>query len=383
MPRWWGSRNRVSVAVYDDLFPFPVSGFRLTEYDEILRMLPRSAVFSTLASLEWLGAADRRDDIVAQWRTQHPEWSDRLRIVNGPEELPSAEGYYTIFLNNAFDLAPVVEQRRSRFSFTLYPGGGLALADEYSASKLERVLRSPALDRVIVTQPVVREHLLTRWGFPEERIVYAFGVVVPPRPQLPLRPSSDRPALGFVAHKYHPQGLDKGLDIYVDAARLLAERGVRLQCHLVGPWERHDVADVDGVDWVLHGAVDSARLPELLREIDVCVFPTRAGQLGAGSFDGYPTGSAIEAGLAGCLVVTTNPLGQSTPLDAEGCLVEVRPDASEVAAAVSDLVAQGPAALDARRLQTMRVLTREYGLDRQMAPRLSALRRLSDAGQRR
>ena len=248
--------------------------------------------------------------------------------------------------------------------------------DEAATSKLRRVLNSPALDQVIVTQPVVKSHLVDDLRFDPERIVYVYGVVLPPREVLPLRPAAHPLALGFAAHKYHPQGLDKGLDIFVDAVAQVASKGIPLTCHMVGPWTPADVAEIPGVRWVLHGAVDGQRLPEVLREIDVCIFPTRAGLLGPGSFDGYPTGSAIEAGLAGCLVMTTNPLAQVTPLRPGRDLEEVAPDPESVAAAVLRIVQQPAQWLDGRRRQTMQAMDGLFAVDTQMTPRHQVLRRL-------
>lgn len=366
-----------SLAIYDDLFPYQVSGFRLVEYETILQEVPTASVFSTLASLGWLGIAEQRSDILGSWKQRSPALWPRLQTVGEVAELPNASAFYTIFLNNAFDLLPVAESRGVKFSFTLYPGGGLAFGDETSETKLRRVLASANLHKVIVTQPLVLRYLTERFQVPSKKVEYVFGGVLAPGPSQGADPRPFRagqiPSLGFVANRYHPSGHDKGLDVFVDAVRRLNHDRLRPICHFVGPWSAQDAPGLRAADLVFHGSVPNDRLQSVLRDIDICVFPTRPEILSVGSFDGYPTGSAIEAGLAGCAVITSNPLGQSTPLLPGRDLVEVPPDAEAVARGVRGLLAAGPRELDRMRRQGQATMRHVYSLATQMTPRVRIL----------
>lgn len=370
------SRTRPSLVIYDDLFPYPVSGFRLAEYEAILKRVPGSLVGSTLSSLSLMGSTPPAEEVVRQWRAGNPESAQRLMRIEEAAELPPADAYYTIFLNNAIELASVAEQRGTPFSFTLYPGGGLALGDEYSRAKLSRVLASPALDRVIVTQPVVRQYLAESLGVRDESIEYVFGNVLgglhPDEPP-PRSTDTSHVSLGFVANRYHSHGHDKGLDVFLETTRLIAAAGVAVTAHLVGQWSPADIPAQLQPLMTCHGPLAATELRQLLRDIDICLFPTRAGLLGSGSFDGYPTGSAVEAALAGCLVVTTNPLGQSTPLVSGRDVVEIPPDAEAAAAAILALLRQGPDVVDQVRRNGQSLMRTLYSDAAQIEPRIRVM----------
>lgn len=307
----------LDLVIYDDLFPYKVSGFRIAELETYLKLSSSIKVCTTLSSLTWLNVNQSANSVVSDWKkSKSGPLGKQLSLIASVSEIPLTRSIYSIFLNNIFDAIEEIEQRDIDFAFTLYPGGGFALHNYDSDHKLERVLKSPKLFKVIATQPVTLEYLRKKFPFSLEKVEYIFGGVLPTARVSTARDASDELQIAFVANKYHPKGLDKGFDLFVDAMNELANFGCNFSAHIIGPWDLKDIENNKRVkQFIFHGVVASTLLQGFLSNFDVAVFPTRSNELGNGTFDGFPTGSAIEAGLAGCVVLTTNPLKQECPLE--------------------------------------------------------------------
>lgn len=201
--------------------------------------------------------------------------------------------------------------------------------DENSDQKLERVLRSPNLFKVIVTQPVTLDYLKEKFSYSLGNVEYIYGGVLPSPRVSVIRKSSDDLQIVFCANKYHLKGLDKGFDLFVAAMNKLADLEVTFSAHIIGPWVLEDIDYASRREhFIFHGVVASTELQGILSNFDLAVFPTRSNELGKGTFDGFPTGAAIEAGFAGCVVLTTNPLSQKCPLvpDEDYFVIEAWPN---------------------------------------------------------
>lgn len=375
------------IVILDDCYPYAVSGFRLAEYNYLLHRFPDAHVISSLQVLDWLDHDTSKAEVEQAFSRSEPVLARRVTYSDGvgfssaalERHFRGADLIYTIFLNNAIDLIPVAEKYALPFVFTLYPGGGLHMTDPTSQAKLIRVLTHPLFAGVIVTQPHTLQEIRRR--FPElerrQQLQYVFGGVLqdPPRGTAPsldaLNP--DQLNICFIANRYEPNGLDKGIDVFVDAVIRLSKSpdANRLRFHAVGPWTSEDMRDAAGLV-ALHGQVPNADLPDLLSSMDIAVFPTRAGLLGAGSFDGFPVGAAIEAGKSGVAVVSTNPLKQKTPLRRGESYVQIRPTARSVTKALQALISD-PARLGRIRAQGHSDFWDNYSLESQMRPRIEFL----------
>ena len=378
-------RNPVSssaLAIYDDIFPYGVSGFRLTEFEYYLRNLPLSQIYTSLTSLRIFGMDENRNEILSQWTRTNIDIASRLSIIDSTRQLPDASCFYSIFLNNALAILGPVEQRRGLFSFTLYPGGGFRFGNRGTDKRLRRVVNSPSFYKVIVTQPSVLEYILEKDIIDHDKILYVFGGVQAQRldvlknhqisPDAPLK-------LGFVANRYHRSGLDKGLDIFSGAAKDLIACGERIECHFIGPWNADDLADDElVVHSRFHGSIHNQDLQTLLEGLDICVFPTREGALGPGTFDGFPVGAAVEAGLAGCVVLTTNPLKQPSPLVDGRDYIEISAQVNDVVARVRELI-NTPSLILELQSNARRAFGDVYSERNQLAPRLELLEGMLDA----
>lgn len=339
----WTGRSRVPrdrLLVLDDFFPHLLTGFRVAEYNAYLAAFGNVEVHSTLRDF---------DAEHARYRERYPQWADRVRPYTR-RALAGCGAAYLNFLNNAAHFVPLLERARVPFGMTLYPGGGLGLREAESDAKLLRVLSSPLLRTLTVTQPVTRDYVVDfaqrhRLALPELRCIW--GVVVNP---MYFDPSlvAHGPYFGagkstfdicFVAEKYMPLGANKGYPEFIGMAlALAAEPHVRF--HVVGSFTPADV-DVAplGERVRFHGRIETAALPRFFAGMDLVVSPNKPFLLHAGNFDGFPTGGCVEASLCGVAVMASDVLGQNPgyPPDAL-CIVPPEPQA--MLAAVQQMLAE-------------------------------------------
>ncbi len=339
-PSWW---------VIDDFFPNLLTGFRVAEYNALLDHFPGLSIASTYGDFAAAHAA---------YAALYPALAARV-VRCAPERLAQCPLAYVNFLNNAVAFLPWLDAHRVPFVMTLYPGGGFGLYEAASDAKLAKVLASPGLREVIVTQPVTRDYLHARAGRALP-ITEIFGVVVnpmyfepaPPRAWYgPGKPTFD---IAFVAEKYMPHGENKGFPAFVGGlARALAELTDpnALRVHVVGSFVANDwraVAPAGTPDPALwpgtvrfHGRLETARLRELMQTVDLVVSPNVPGALHSGNFDGFPTGCCVEAALCGAAFAATDALSLSEGRYVDGeHYLRLAPGARAVAQAVLELARQ-------------------------------------------
>jgi lipopolysaccharide transport system ATP-binding protein len=299
---------------------------------------------------------------------------------------------YLNFLNNALRFLPWIERHGLPFALTLYPGGGFGIGAPFSDNGLKRVLASPLLRHVIATQPITQLYL--------QDFTAAHGLALPPCTLISGGVASERyfapdaplhaPWFGegkavmdiaFVAEKYMPDGANKGWPAFVDALRALADRP-QIRWHVVGGFGPDDLPAGEPAlrERVrFHGRLETNALQRLLCGIDVVVSLSRPGVLHAGNFDGFPTGSAVEASLCGAAIVASDVLLQNPGyVDGESmCLVE--PEGGAVAAALRALLAE-PQRVGAIARAGQAFTREQYRLERQVAPRWQVLQALMRDG---
>ncbi len=122
----------------------------------------------------------------------------------------------------------------------------------------------------------------------------------------------------------------------------------------------------------IHGVVDNDQLQRTFRQMDVCIFSTREGRLGNGSFDGFPTGTAIEAGLASAAVVTTNPLAQASDLREGLDYFEIEPSGDSIVESLERLFGDRDL-LFALQSNGRRAMEALFGAKGQLGPRRQLL----------
>lgn len=302
------------ILVLDDFFPNLLTGFRVAEYNALLSAFPRMGVLSANPEFAQHHAA---------YASLYPQHAGRV-LPFEPQALRDCRLAYLNFLNNAVMFLPHLQEHQTPFVLTLYPGGGFGLRDAQSDAKLLQVLGSGLLQSVIVTVPVTRDYVLDfmrRHGLPSKPVHLVRGVVVNPGYFDSLRDgigaSDETPIrICFVAEKYMSAGRNKGYPDFVEAAKSLrrggAGAGLPLEFHIVGSFgpDDWDAAEL-GECIHFHGRLETGELRQFLSGMNLLISPNLPGLLHPGNFDGFPTGSAVEASLCGVALMVTDPLQQN------------------------------------------------------------------------
>ncbi|MCQ9636429.1 glycosyltransferase family 4 protein [Chryseobacterium sp. WG23] len=253
-----------------------------------------------------------------------------------------AKLFYCVFLNVIYDCLPYLEQNKTNFIFTLYPGGGFNTKDESSLQKLKKVLFSPSFKGVIVTQEFTRTFIIEELGCPQNKIHYIFGGIVPQnsfnvkRERVYKKENSLN--ICFCSAKYMAQGLDKGYDLFIDAAKVLLKNNYNVKFSVIGGFDQDEIPlDEYSKDFTFYGYKKYEELSEIFLEQDIIISPNRPFVLNDGSFDGFPLGAVVEAALNGVIPILTDELQQNSHFtDSE--MIIIKPEAEAIFHSIEGLI---------------------------------------------
>ena len=302
------------VVIIDDIFPHPVSGFRYQEFISYLQHMNSLKVLTTGWSVHVLGKQTIHE-LMISFKRKFPDLGNRLMKFTSLDHI-DCKLLYFVFLGNAYSLVELAEAKRIPFVFTLYPGGLFGLNNANSDDMLRRVMKSPCFRKVIVSQKAIRDYLIEKEFCKPEQIEYIFGVVTP----LDKIESSyqgkkhfgiDKENLDicFVAHKYTKYGQDKGYDVFIETAKILAKKYNNVNFHVVGNFDE-SVIDISTIRDKVHfyGIRQPEWFDEFYRDKDIILSANINGMIYKGSFDGFPTASCTDAGLCKTAIFCTDPL---------------------------------------------------------------------------
>ncbi|MGD0884657.1 MAG: glycosyltransferase family 4 protein [Thermodesulfovibrionales bacterium] len=338
------------LSILDDRFPSPPAwnlGFLTAEYNYYLDYFPTAQVVATgsiwtiVKDVGRIRSQCQGDDGFQQGLTEYfnhyPQNKGRISRYRPRRILPPGLAY-TVFMDTAFQFIEHVEKSKVPFAFTLYPGGYFRLETEESDAKLRRVLTSPCFRKVIVTQKISHEYLLSKgWCAPSD-IEFIYGCVIPhggqPEQARAKRYYQQDKAtfdICFVAHKYIPRGVDKGYDVFIEAAKALAKVHPDFRFHVVGSFNEQDI-DVRelGDRLQFYGPQLTDFFTGFYKGMDVILSPNIHFTQARGAFDGFPTGACMEAGMAGVAVFCTDSLNQNFIFREGEEIVIIPHDASKI-----------------------------------------------------
>jgi glycosyltransferase involved in cell wall biosynthesis len=376
-----GEQKR-KLTILDDVFPHLLSAFRIAEYNAYLEEWKDAAVFSTASSFPALRETRTFREVLDEYTSRYPQYKGRVHGFDAKSDLEDSL-VYTMFLHNADFFLDAIHAYNVPFVFTLYPGGRFQLNDEASDEKLRRVCSSPNLQKVIATQKVVNEYLLEKKFCEPEKIEFVYGGVYPASllathgvAKSYYKEDKDTFDVCFVAYKYMERGADKGYDVFVEAANLLAKEHEDISFHVVGPFDETDV-DIGGLESriTFYGTRLTEFFPSFYSQMDAIISPNAPFLLAPGAFDIFPLGSCIEAGSCGVAVFCTDPLEQNVAFKDGEEIVIVPRDAG----AISDKVGwyhDHPEALRELSEKGREAFRRMFDMEAQMKPRLRILSEL-------
>ena len=371
-----GTRGLVIV---DDVFPLLVSGFRIAEFNAYLRRWASAQVHTLAGSSPLIGERRAFAQMLRSYRALYPDLRRRVwraqpdRVLGGPL-------VYCVFLNNASRYLDLGRSARSPFVFTLYPGGGFALDEAASDDALRRVMDSPLLRRVVVTQQVTRDYVVGSGLCDPGLIEFVYGGVLPLEE---LAGSSltktkylvDKTTFDvcFVAAKYMPGGRNKGFDVFTEVALSLRREHPDMVFHVVGNFDRYDVLpEEERNSFRFHGPLPTRSLADLLRSMDAILSPNAPFLLSPGNFDGFPTAACVEAGLSGVAVFCTDELGENSAFRDDEELVIISRDKDEICQKLTAYY-QHPDSLYLLAEKGRRRFAEVFAHERQLTPRLRLL----------
>lgn len=171
--------KKQDLIIYDDIYPHPVSGFRLEEYTVLLTEIKKSKILLSPKAYPIVNTDVCLHPIhIEEIVSKNLQLRGKLKLNRGFVNL-NAKLFYCIFINNIYEFINPLEKFKLPFVFTLYPGGGFQMNDDQSDLKLKRILSSPMFKKVIVTQHVTKDYLITNQFCAEDKITLIFGGVVP------------------------------------------------------------------------------------------------------------------------------------------------------------------------------------------------------------
>jgi len=371
-------RRENSLVMLDDVFPNLLSGFRVAEFNCYLREFPGSKAVSSRQFFPTASGQIGYEFSHAEYATHYPDLAGRVHLLE--QTTVDADLAYLVFLNNGAKFLPLLTQTNTPFLITIYPGGGLQLNDPASDQKLAQVLGSPLCRGVITTQRATRDYLLAKQFIGAEKITHVFGLVTPEistEKVERLHFGRDKQTLDivFAAHRYTMHGIDKGYDLFIEAARQVVAKTEHVRFHVVGPWHS-DGYPTDGIPTdrlTFYPVLGPGDLQTVFRYCDMIVSPNRPGKLAAGAFDGFPLGSCVDAGLQGAAVLASNEMHEDAFTDGKELIV-VQPDADDVAQKILAL-ADDPEGIARLGTNAMQAFRETYSFDSQLGPRLALIRK--------
>jgi glycosyltransferase involved in cell wall biosynthesis len=370
--------SSADLLILDDIFPLNFSGFRLAEFRNYLEYFKGAFVYSTGESISSLNEKRQLTEVIQEFESNYPHL--KRRTFPYTKKLPATKATYFVFLSNYASFSECIERLAAPFIFTLYPGGQCLLYDKLCNQTLRDCFSNPLFRKVIVTQPIVQEYLLEQKMIAAEQIVFIPGVVVPDEflqdnvgDKLLFGQNKDTIDIAFIAHKYTTIGEDKGYDVFIKVAHYLAKHRAKLRFHVIGDFDG-SVIDVSqlGDRIVFYGALPTAVLAQSLKGIDMIISPNFSGSIVSGRFDGFPTGSATQAGLKGVAVFCTDMLMQNRSFVDGKDLVLIPYDAKQIAECISTYLENMDKLYELALTgkETFRAL---YGHAAQIRPRLNLL----------
>jgi glycosyltransferase involved in cell wall biosynthesis len=367
------------IAIIDDVFPHPLSAFRVQEFESYLEEFDSVKIYTSGLSVRVLGK-ETREELVAEFKRRRPEYAGQLEVLEA-DTVINARLIYMVFLGNAYSNIERIEDLGTPFVFTLYPGGQFGLNNARSDMMLRRVTSSPCFRKVIVTQQVTYDYLIKKRFCAPNQIEFVFGVVTPidgiEREQADKKHfGTDKNVLDicFVGYKYVARGIDKGYDVFVEVARDLCRRYDDIQFHVVGSFDENEIDVTDIRErFTFYGTRDMTWFDEFYRDKDIVLSPNVPSMIFEGSFDGFPTGACVDAALRKTAIFAADDLHLNTHFVDGIDIVLIPHDAARVAGIIERYY-RDPEGLKRVAENGFRKMKQLYSFDAQMAPRISSLK---------
>ncbi len=236
---------------------------------------------------------------------------------------------YSYFLAETYTLLPYYNKNKIPFVFVLYPGGAFGLKNSSSDAMLKEIFSSTYFRKVIVTQKTTYRYLIDNKLCENYKIEFLFGGFLQfMRHEIPERvyykETKKTFDVCFVAAKYSKYGVDKGYDLFIEAAKYFCNKYEDICFHVIGGFNDKEI-DVSslGDRITFYDYLTPEELKKAYPKMDICVSPNRLYKLYEGNFDGFPLG--CEAMCFKTVLMTTDELNDNDGFFSKDELVIIRP----------------------------------------------------------
>ena len=392
-------RPEAGLGLFCDRFPHTY-GFLIQQFVTYLRHFPDASAYSFGRKVLEPYQPRQFEEAQTRFAAGYPDLANRVTqlvpVLDGPPgdcsylrvearggQFKKPRLAHNIFAMNADLFRPLYETLGIPFTFTLNPGGAFRLDHPHSDQRLRLVFDSPLFRKVIVTYPLTRDYISSRFQVPEDRIALIPGTIVVERlleahrrPKRRFGVDKDTLDLCFVGMRYSPTGADKGYDRFIAAMLLLAKRLPHLRVHVVGNFQADTVPCAHLAGRIsFYGVRDQSWLAAFYSGMDAIVSPNAADQLAKGAFDGFPVTSCIEAGMCGTALFATDPMGLNMWLRDGVDYVDIDRDPARLADCLESWLVE-PERLYALAARGERCFHTHWGEAAQMGPRLALMTEL-------
>lgn len=333
--------RRKKFIVYDDVFPNPLSAFRYKEFLFYLENIDDITIYTSGYTVRLI---DKKNNdlktLLSQFRSLFPNFKTKVKPINRFTHFKASLAF-SLFLSNTYLILPYLTYYKTPFVFTLYPGGGFRLNNSDSDRKLTEIFRSKYFRKVIVTQQVTYDYLIRKGFCEKDKIHMIFGNVatVPShcneKKYYPTTKSSID--ICFCANKYSKRGEDKGYDLFIESAKILGKTFDFVNFHVIGGFDENDIC-VKGLPIYFYGPLETEKLNLLFKQMDIIVSPNRNNILDEGSFDGFPLGSCVQAGLNGVLILATDVFNERIRRFSDQEIICIDPSVEDIIEKTSELI---------------------------------------------
>ena len=307
------------IIILDNMFPHPLSAFRLQEFNSYLEHFKNIKIYSNGKAFNAIKETRSIDTIIEDYKKEYPQFKNKVKKFDADKQL-NAKLIYTEFMTNAHFFLDTIEKNKIPFVFTLYPNGEFQLNNQNSDLKLRRVFNSPYFKKVIVTQKITYDYLVNNNFCKAEQIEEIFSIVTPL--ELINKESNDKKYydqdkscmdICFVACKYTKKGIDKGYNIFIEVANELAKKYENINFHVVGNFDENVIDTPELKNRIkFYGPQSSEWFNEFYKDKDIILSPNMPFKLLDGAFDGFPTDCCTEAGLHKVAIFCNDTLNQNT-----------------------------------------------------------------------
>lgn len=367
-----GINENSKLVIMDDFFPNIKTGFRVAEYNYYLKKYENSEVYSSD-----MGFSNN----IKEYEEYFPMLKNRVKPldINNYKNYPCSL-FYTVFIGNVFNYLPLFEINNKPFVFTLYPGGGFCIDDALSDRKLFTVCRSHLFRKMIVTQKLSYEYVIKKGFTTPDKVEFIYGVTTDTDyyrnhivQKKYYKQDKDSFDICFVAAKYMVKGIDKGYDTFIEVCKMLSKVNKDIKFHVVGGFNEEDI-DVSEIRDKIHfyGMQNFDFFPDFYSSMDMIISPNKSFILDKGSFDGFPTGCCVDAGLNGTAILCTDPLSQNIEFENGKDLCLINTNSSDITDKVISYL-NNPDSLYTLSSSGQRKLFEVFNMKKQMEKRFKIL----------